>query len=69
MTADRAGTMAIRAATGKGKPAILHWQERYLRDGADGLFRDAPRGKAFAGLPSERVAAVVARRPGSLPTG
>ena len=30
MTADGAGTMAIRAATGKSKPAIWRWQERYM---------------------------------------
>ena len=47
MTADGAGTMAIRAATGKGKPTIWRWQARYMQDGADGLFRDAPRGRAF----------------------
>ena len=48
MTADGARTMAIRAATGKSKPTIWRWQERYMHDGADGLFRDAPRGKTFA---------------------
>ena len=52
MTADGAGTMAIRAATGRGKPTIWRWQERYAREGADGLFREAPRGRAFsAALP------------------
>ena len=59
MTAEGAGTMAIRAATGKGKPTIWRWQERYMRDGADGLFRDAPRGRAFAAASPEQVAAVV----------
>ena len=54
MTADGAGTMAIRAATGKGKPTIWRWQERYMREGADGLFRDAPRGRVFpAALPEQ----------------
>src|SRR3712207_5905447 len=61
MTADGAGTMAIRAATGKGKPTIWRWQERYMRGGADGLFRDAARGRAFRPAPAERVAAVVER--------
>ena len=61
MTADGAGTMAIRAATGKSKPTIWRWQERYMHDGADGLFRDAPRGKTFAPLPPEQVAAVIER--------
>ena len=61
MTADGAGTMAIRAATGKGKPTIWRWQERYACDGADGLFREAPRGRAFPAALPEQVAAVVER--------
>lgn len=51
--ADGAGTMTIRAAAGKSKPTILRWQERYMSVGADGLLRDALRGKAFATLTSE----------------
>jgi transposase len=61
MTADGIGTMAIRAATGKSKPTIWRWQERYMRAGANGLFRNAPRGQAFARVPPEQVAAVVER--------
>jgi transposase len=61
MTADGAGTMAIRAATGKDKPTIWRWRERYMRAGADGLFRDAPRGRAFPPASPEHVAAVVER--------
>lgn len=60
-TADGAGTMAIRAATGKGKPTIWRWQARYVQDGADGLFQDAPRGRAFAAASPEQIAAVVER--------
>ena len=45
MTADGDGTMAIRAATGKGKPTIWRWQERHMTAGFDGLFKDAPRGR------------------------
>ena len=61
ITADGAGTMAIRTATGKGKPTIWRWQARYMQDGADGLFRDAPRGRAFVAASPEQVAAVVER--------
>ena len=62
MTTDGAGTMAIRAAaTGKGKPTIWRWQARYLQNRADGLFGDAPRGRAFAAASPEQVAAVVER--------
>lgn len=59
MTADGHGTMAIRRATGKGKPTIWRWQERYMRDGCDGLFRDAPRGRAQPPVAPETVAKVV----------
>ena len=45
MTADSAGTMAIHAAIGKGKPTIWRWQARYMHDGADGLFRDRRGGR------------------------
>ena len=61
MSADGAGTMAIRAATGKGKPTIWRWQARYMWDGADDLFRDAPRGRAFATASPAQIAAVVER--------
>ena len=61
MTACGAGTMTIRSVTGKGKPTIWRWQERYMSDGTDGLFRDAPRGRAFAAASPEQVATVVER--------
>ncbi len=61
MTADGAGTMAICGATGKAKPTVWRWQKHYMDDGADGLLRDAPRGKAFAAATAEQVAAVVER--------
>src|SRR3712207_3651659 len=43
LTADGAGTTAIRAATGKGKPTIWCWQERYMWDGAAGPLCARPR--------------------------
>ncbi len=61
LTAEGAGTMAIRAATGKGKPTIWRWQARYMQAGADGLFRDAPRGRAFVPASPEQIASVVER--------
>src|SRR5215210_7479095 len=61
MTADGAGTTAMRSATGKSKPTILRGQERYAREGADGLLREAPRGRAFPAALPEQVAAVVER--------
>lgn len=53
--------MTIRSVTGKGKPTIWRWQERYMSDGTEGLFRDAPRGRAFAAASPEQVATVVER--------
>ena len=53
--------MAIRAVTGRGKPTIWRWQFRYMQDGADGLFQDAPRGRALAAALPEQVAAMVDR--------
>jgi transposase len=61
MTAAGAGTMTIQSVTGKGKPRIWRWQEHYMSDGTDGLFRDAPRGRAFAAASPEQVATVVER--------
>src|SRR5829696_2213902 len=53
MTADGACTTAIRAATGKSKPTVWRWQERYGLQGAEGLFREAPCGRAFSAVPAE----------------
>jgi transposase len=69
MTADGCGTMAIRSATGKGKPTIWRWQERYMKAGLDGLLRDAPRGKAFDAITREQVARVVDLTLHSTPPG
>jgi hypothetical protein len=40
LTADGVGTVAIMAATGKSKTCIWRWQERFMAEGVDGLFRD-----------------------------
>jgi len=42
-TADGLGTNAIMRRTGKSKPAVWRWQERYIEDGIDGLLRDKTR--------------------------
>ena len=43
LSADGVGTMEIQRRTGKGKPTIWRWQERFMRAGVDGLLRDATR--------------------------
>jgi hypothetical protein len=42
-TADGLGTNAIVKRTGKSKPCVWHWQERYVYQGVDGLLRDKTR--------------------------
>src|SRR5450631_343168 len=42
-TADGLGTNAIMKRTGKSKPCVWRWQERYVEEGIDGLLRDKTR--------------------------
>src|ERR1700682_4822111 len=42
-TADGLGTNAIMKRTGKSKPCVWRWQERYIEEGVDGLMRDKSR--------------------------
>jgi transposase len=42
-TADGLGTMAIVRQSGKSKPCVWRWQERYMAEGVDGLLRDKTR--------------------------
>ena len=43
LTADGLGTSAIIRGTGKSKTCVWRWQERFCREGVDGLFRDKTR--------------------------
>jgi len=42
-TAGGLGTNAIMRATGKSKPCVWRWQERYVEEGVEGLLRDKTR--------------------------
>jgi len=42
-TAEGLGTNAIMRRTGKSKPCVWRWQERYIAEGVDGLLRDKMR--------------------------
>ena len=42
-TADGLGTSAIMKRTGKSKPCVWRWQQRYVEEGVDGLLRDKTR--------------------------
>lgn len=49
-TADGLGTMAIMDRSGKSKPCVWRWQERFAAEGVEGLIRDGtpPRPQAAA---------------------
>ena len=59
LTADRIGTTAIMAATGKSKTCVWRWQERFMEAGVDGLLRDKTRPPGKAPIADDRVAEVV----------
>ena len=42
-TRDGLGTMAIKRRTGKSRPCVWRWQERFVAEGVDGLLRDKTR--------------------------
>src|SRR4051794_33261346 len=42
-TADGCGTVEITRRTGKSKPCVWRWQERFTREGVAGLLRDKTR--------------------------
>src|SRR4051794_41865373 len=43
LCADGVGTVEIQRRTGKAKPTIWRWQQRFMEAGVDGLLRDATR--------------------------
>src|SRR5919112_1513879 len=58
-TADGLGTLAIVRRTGKSKPCVWRWQERFMREGVPGLLRDGTRKPGKAPLPATTVERVV----------
>ena len=59
LSADGIGTMEIQRRTGKGKPTIWRWQERFMTAGVDGLLRDKTRPSGKPPLAPGVVARVV----------
>jgi transposase len=55
------GTSAIMRQTGKSKTCVWRWQERFMHEGVDGLFRDKTRPPGKAPIPPDRVAWIVRR--------
>ena len=58
-TADGLGTTAIMRRTGKSKPCVWRWQERYMDDGVPGLLRDKTRPSRIAPLSAEKKLAII----------
>src|SRR5215213_3822483 len=58
-TADGLGTNEIVRRTGVSKPCVWRWQERFMREGVDGLLRDRTRRPGIPPLPAETVDRVV----------
>src|SRR6202022_3355131 len=59
LTADGLGTNAIMRGTGRAKSVVWRWQERFMREGVDGLLRDKTRPPGKAPLPTEIVKRIV----------
>ena len=49
----------IMRRTGKSKPCVWRWQERFMTDGVDGLMRDKTRPPGKAPIPDAVVATII----------
>jgi hypothetical protein len=54
------GTNAIMRLTGRSKPCVWRWQERYIAEGVDGLLRDKSGKKPLSGKVRLKVLAKTA---------
>ena len=61
LSGEGLGTMAIMARTGKSKTCVWRWQDRFMREGVDGLLRDKTRPPGRSPLSAERIAEIVRR--------
>ena len=60
-TADGHGTNEIMRRTGKSKPCVWRWQERFVDEGVDGLLRDKTRPSRVPPLPDKVKLAVLTK--------
>ena len=58
-TAAGCGTTEIMRRSGKSKPVVWRWQERFMQEGVDGLLRDKTRLPGKKPLPAETMWRVV----------
>lgn len=66
-TADGFGTKEIMRRTGKSKPTVWRWQERYIDEGVDGLLRDKTRPSRIAPLEAGKRLEVIKKTAGEMP--
>ena len=66
-TADGHGTNQIMRLTGKSKPCVWRWQERYVAEGVDGLLRDKTRPGGKKPLPQKVRLKVLAKTANATP--
>jgi len=66
-TADGHGTNAIMRLTGKSKPCVWRWQERYVEAGVEGLVRDKTRPSRKPPLPDKIKLAVLTKTANETP--
>jgi transposase len=59
LTVDGLGTNEIMRQTGKSKPSVWRWQERFMAEGVDGLLRDKTRPPGKAPIPEAIVAELI----------
>ena len=60
LSADGFGTVSIMAQTGKSKPCVWRWQERFMAEGVKGLLRDKTRPSRIPALAPDLIERVVA---------
>src|ERR1700759_585322 len=58
-TADGCGTAEIMRRSGKAKPVVWRWQERFMKEGVDGLLRDKTRKPGKPPLPAATVQRII----------
>src|SRR5215470_2809825 len=66
-TAEDCGTLEIVRRSGLSKPVVWRWQERFMREGVDGLLRDKTRPPGKLPLPAETVQCVLDLALGPVP--
>ncbi len=66
LSGEGLGTMEIMRRTGKSKPCVWRWQERFMEEGVEGLLRDKTRPSRIPALGEDiagKVAALTLKPP------